>query len=71
MFNENPYSRRFCQDYVVLFVISAQKKMENEITARDKKYTELDAKFGKLQKRAKQRIQEMQKVRICLLKTYC
>eukprot|EP00250_Pteridium_aquilinum_P022805 c2572_g1_i1 orf=187-2631(+) len=42
-------------------LVEVQKKLEEEIKARDKKYTELDVKFGKLQKRAKQRIQEMQK----------
>uniref|UniRef100_A0A1D1ZHY7 Protein GRIP n=1 Tax=Anthurium amnicola TaxID=1678845 RepID=A0A1D1ZHY7_9ARAE len=39
----------------------AQQKMEQEIKMRDDKYTELDSKFGRLHKRAKQRIQEIQK----------
>lgn len=42
-------------------LVEVQKKLEEEVKARDKKYTELDVKFGKLQKRAKQRIQEVQK----------
>lgn len=36
--------------------------MEQEIKERDEKYVELDTKFGRLHKRAKQRIQEIQKV---------
>lgn len=40
----------------------AQKKMDLEIKERDEKYTELDTKFNRLHKRAKQRIQEVQKV---------
>lgn len=40
----------------------AQKKMDLEIKERDDKYTELDTKFNRLHKRAKQRIQEVQKV---------
>lgn len=36
--------------------------MEQEIKERDDKYVELDTKFGRLHKRAKQRIQELQKV---------
>ncbi|MCO5576822.1 hypothetical protein L7F22_030642 [Adiantum nelumboides] len=42
-------------------LVEAQKKMDEEVKTRDKRYTELDVKFGKLQKRAKQRIQELQK----------
>ncbi|KAL2650220.1 hypothetical protein R1flu_018348 [Riccia fluitans] len=38
-----------------------RKKLEDETKSRDEKYAELDAKFGRLQKRAKQRIQEVQK----------
>lgn len=40
----------------------AQKKLDLEIKERDEKYTELDTKFNRLHKRAKQRIQEVQKV---------
>lgn len=36
--------------------------MEQEIKERDDKYVELDSKFGRLHKRARQRIQELQKV---------
>ncbi|KAI5056354.1 hypothetical protein GOP47_0028707 [Adiantum capillus-veneris] len=42
-------------------LLEAQSKMDEEVKTRDKKYAELDVKFGKLQKRAKQRIQEVQK----------
>lgn len=45
-----------------LFVCVAQQKMEQEIKERDDKYSELDSKFSRLHKRAKQRIQEVQKV---------
>lgn len=41
----------------------AQKKLDQEIKERDEKYSELDTKFNRLHKRAKQRIQEVQKVR--------
>jgi hypothetical protein len=61
-YNVNLNQRRLHEDFVVFCCISAQKKLENEVTERDKKYAELDAKLGKLQKRAKQRIQELQKV---------
>ncbi|KAJ7515591.1 hypothetical protein O6H91_22G019500 [Diphasiastrum complanatum] len=37
----------------------ACRKMEKDILIREEKYAELDAKFGRLQKRAKQRIQEV------------
>ncbi|CAA7410471.1 unnamed protein product [Spirodela intermedia] len=39
----------------------AQQKMEQEIKVRDEKYMDLDSKFGRLHKRAKQKIQEIQK----------
>ncbi|KAK6152997.1 hypothetical protein DH2020_012636 [Rehmannia glutinosa] len=39
----------------------AQQKMDQEIQERDEKYSELDSKFNRLHKRAKQRIQEVQK----------
>lgn len=39
----------------------AQQKMDEEIKDRDEKYSELDTKFNRLHKRAKQRIQEVQK----------
>lgn len=38
--------------------------MAQEIKERDNKYVELDSKFGRLHKRAKQKIQEIQKVKI-------
>jgi hypothetical protein len=41
---------------------AAEKKMEQEIKERDEKYVELDTKLQRLHKRAKQRIQEVQKV---------
>lgn len=37
--------------------------MNQEIKDRDEKYSELDSKFTRLHKRAKQRIQEVQKVK--------
>ena len=40
----------------------AQLKMEKELKERDDKYVELDTKFQRLHKRAKQRIQDIQKV---------
>lgn len=36
--------------------------MDQEIKEREEKYSELDSKFSRLHKRAKQRIQEVQKV---------
>ncbi|XP_062190187.1 protein GRIP-like isoform X2 [Phragmites australis] len=39
----------------------AQRKMEEELKERDDKYVELDTKFQRLHKRAKQRIQDIQK----------
>lgn len=36
--------------------------MDQEIKEREDKYSELDSKFSRLHKRAKQRIQEVQKV---------
>lgn len=46
----------------------AQQKMDQEIKERDEKYSELDSKFNRLHKRAKQRIQEVQKVNyLCFL----
>ncbi|CAH9098437.1 unnamed protein product [Cuscuta epithymum] len=39
----------------------AQQKMEQELKDRDEKYSELDSKFTRLHKRAKQRIQDVQK----------
>jgi hypothetical protein len=44
----------------------AEKKLEQEIKERDEKYVELDTKLQRLHKRAKQRIQEVQKVYNCL-----
>ena len=48
---------------IVLFSCVAQNKLEHEIKERDEKYSELDAKLNRLHKRAKQRIQEVQKVK--------
>lgn len=45
-------------------IIVAQQKLEQELKERDEKYSELDSKFNRLHKRAKQRIQEVQKVNI-------
>ncbi|BFI24714.1 hypothetical protein MPTK2_1g14280 [Marchantia polymorpha subsp. ruderalis] len=42
-------------------LVEAGMKLDSETKSRDDKYAELDAKFGRLQKRAKQRIQEVQK----------
>ncbi|XP_010484694.1 PREDICTED: protein GRIP [Camelina sativa] len=39
----------------------AQQKLDQEIKDRDEKYADLDAKLSRLHKRAKQRIQEIQK----------
>lgn len=44
-----------------LKLIEAQQLKEREIKERDDKHIELDSKFGRLHKRAKQRIQELQK----------
>lgn len=41
---------------------TASRHLEEEMNARDEKYAELDAKFGRLLKRSKQRIQDVQKV---------
>ncbi|KAK8484458.1 hypothetical protein V6N12_000475 [Hibiscus sabdariffa] len=40
----------------------AQQKLDQEIKEREEKYNELDSKFNRLHKRAKQRIQEIQKI---------
>jgi len=42
-------------------LVEAQQKLDQEIKERDEKYSELDSKFNRLHKRAKQRIQEVQK----------
>lgn len=42
----------------------AQKKLDREIKEREEKYSDLDSKFTRLHKRAKQRIQDVQKVNI-------
>ncbi|KAG5530043.1 hypothetical protein RHGRI_030416 [Rhododendron griersonianum] len=42
-------------------LVEAQQKLGEEIKERDEKYSELDSKFNRLHKRAKQRIQEVQK----------
>jgi len=41
----------------------AEQKMKKKLKERDDKYVELDTKFLRLHKRAKQRIQDIQKVR--------
>ena len=41
----------------------AEQKMEKELKDCGDKYVELDTKFQRLHKRAKQRIQDIQKVR--------
>lgn len=41
---------------------TAQKNLELQIKERDEKNSELDSKLNRLHKRAKQRIQEVQKV---------
>ncbi|GFY87821.1 golgi-localized GRIP domain-containing protein [Actinidia rufa] len=41
----------------------AQQKMDQKIKEHDEKYSELDSKFNRLHKRAKQRIQEVQKIK--------
>jgi molecular chaperone GrpE (heat shock protein) len=51
----------------VTFLCVAQNKLEHEIKERDEKYSELDAKLNRLHKRAKQRIQEVQKVKHCYI----
>lgn len=56
--------KSFWGECISLFVIVAQKKLDQEIKERDEKYSELDSKFNRLHKRAKQRIQEVQKVNI-------
>ncbi|XP_022145272.1 protein GRIP isoform X2 [Momordica charantia] len=43
------------------FLQSLSKKLEQEIKERDEKYSDLDSKFSRLHKRAKQRIQDIQK----------
>ncbi len=43
-------------------VSTATMKFNEETKVRDEKYAELDAKFNRLLKRSKQRIQEVQKV---------
>jgi hypothetical protein len=48
--------------YILWFLCIAQQKLDREIKDREEKYTELDSKFQRLHKRAKQRIQEVQKV---------
>lgn len=40
----------------------AQQKLDQEIKEREEKYSDLDLKFTRLHKRAKQRIQDVQKV---------
>ncbi|XP_022971426.1 protein GRIP isoform X2 [Cucurbita maxima] len=43
------------------FLQGWSKKLEQEIKERDEKYSDLDSKFSRLHKRAKQRIQDVQK----------
>lgn len=50
-----------------MFIYVAQQKLEQEIKERDEKYSDLDSKFSRLHKRAKQRIQDIQKVFVVFL----
>lgn len=52
--------------FIAWLFCAAQQKMDQEIKERDEKYAELDSKFGRLHKRAKQRIQDIQKVMVSL-----
>lgn len=46
----------------IWFQFLAELKMDEQLKERDVKYSDLDSKFSRLHKRAKQRIQEVQKV---------
>lgn len=52
---------------LVSFAVVVEQKLEQEIKEREEKYADLDAKFTRLHKRAKQRIQEIQKVNLSSL----
>lgn len=54
---------RSCSEYISLFLHIAQQKLDEEIKGREAKYSELDSKLSRLHKRAKQRIQDIQKVK--------
>lgn len=53
--------------HCITFFCVAQTKLEQEIKEREEKYSELDSKFNRLHKRAKQRIQDIQKVKSCYI----
>lgn len=55
-----------CAIYYLVVVTVVEQKLDQEIKERDEKYADLDAKFTRLHKRAKQRIQEIQKVNLLL-----
>lgn len=48
--------------FIAWFIWVAEQKLDKEIKEREEKYSDLDSKFQRLHKRAKQRIQEVQKV---------
>lgn len=52
----------FKSKYISFFLHLAEQKLHQEIKEREEKYSELDSKLGRLLKRAKHRIQEVQKV---------
>lgn len=49
-----------------MFAIVVQQKMNQEIKDRDEKNVDLESKVSRLHKRAKQKIQELQKVNIVI-----
>lgn len=51
----------------ITFLCVARTKLDQEVKEREEKYSELDSKFNRLHKRAKQRIQEVQKVNFCYI----
>lgn len=64
------YISQTCALLYICFGV-VQQKLDQEIKERDEKYADLDAKFTRLHKRAKQRIQEIQKVNVHLYITLC
>lgn len=61
------FPTRICFQFFFFIFLSlfcccvVQQKLDQEIKEREEKYADLDAKFTRLHKRAKQRIQEIQK----------